>query len=199
MMGVGAFMNRVLCGFPNPCGRVLAVHRDDSVHDSDAHLNIVRARLIEIRDKLTAEAAGPNPSCSAWLQNPTKYATWPDVIALLLDQGKYARALFEWEKIERGRPKTRPAYDITAAVQGPTHIGGPDVYPAGIMVGVNDVGAFYNAGFEGHSYQSEADGPGFYGGNNPRSQAATLLHELAHLIVQVTMMPPNRGRRGLPE
>ena len=31
-MGVGAVGNRVLCGFPNPCGRGLGVHRDDSVH-----------------------------------------------------------------------------------------------------------------------------------------------------------------------
>ena len=32
MMRVGAVGNRVLCGFPSPCGRVLGVHRDGSVH-----------------------------------------------------------------------------------------------------------------------------------------------------------------------
>jgi hypothetical protein len=32
MTGVGAGENRVLCGFPNPCGRVLGVHGDGSVH-----------------------------------------------------------------------------------------------------------------------------------------------------------------------
>jgi hypothetical protein len=31
-MRVGAVGNRVLCGFPSPCGRVLCVHRDGSVH-----------------------------------------------------------------------------------------------------------------------------------------------------------------------
>jgi hypothetical protein len=30
-MRVGAVGNRVLCGFPSPCGRVLGVHRDGSV------------------------------------------------------------------------------------------------------------------------------------------------------------------------
>ena len=32
MMGVGAVENRARCGFPNPCGRALGVHRDGSVH-----------------------------------------------------------------------------------------------------------------------------------------------------------------------
>lgn len=31
-MRVGAVGNRVLCGSPSPCGRVLCVHRDGSVH-----------------------------------------------------------------------------------------------------------------------------------------------------------------------
>jgi hypothetical protein len=32
VMGVGAVGNRVLRGFPSPCGRVLGVHRGGGVH-----------------------------------------------------------------------------------------------------------------------------------------------------------------------
>ena len=34
---VGAVGNRVLRGFPSPCGRVLGVHRDGSVHARRCH------------------------------------------------------------------------------------------------------------------------------------------------------------------
>jgi hypothetical protein len=34
MMRVGAVGNRVLRGFPSPCGRVLGVHGDGRVHAS---------------------------------------------------------------------------------------------------------------------------------------------------------------------
>ena len=32
MVGVGGVGNRVLCGFPSGCGRVLCVHRRATVH-----------------------------------------------------------------------------------------------------------------------------------------------------------------------
>jgi len=55
MTGVGAFMTRVLCGFPNPCGRVLGVHGDGSVHALRRRLALERARagLAECRMSTT--------------------------------------------------------------------------------------------------------------------------------------------------
>jgi hypothetical protein len=173
--------------------RVTITARAD-VDVADARLNIVRTRLIEIRDKLEAEAAGPNPSCSTWLQNPNPAmsTTWSNTLAAVIDGGRYARGLYEWERIERGSPKRRKAYDIGANVQGRNPGESSLIFPAGIMLAVNDVSAFYQTTAEGQPYKSESDGPGFYGGNNPRAQAAILLHELAHLVVGEDFMPPEK-------
>ena len=43
MMRVGAVGNRVLCGFPRPCGRVLGVQRAGSVHARRWHFTSLAA------------------------------------------------------------------------------------------------------------------------------------------------------------
>src|SRR5437899_11658245 len=54
MMGVGAVGNRVLCGFPNPCGRVLGVHRDGSVHALRRRASFERGRTDLAERRMTA-------------------------------------------------------------------------------------------------------------------------------------------------
>ena len=49
-MRVGAVGNRVLCGFPSPCGRVLCVRRDGGVH-ARVHSTSVRREAIAVENR----------------------------------------------------------------------------------------------------------------------------------------------------
>jgi hypothetical protein len=74
----------------------------------------------------------------------------------------------------------------SAAVNG-RNPDGTGFLPPQVLIGVNDNISFYRAtNLKGVPYLNQGN---HYGGNNPRSHSETLLHELAHLLVQDRFMP----------
>jgi hypothetical protein len=111
--------------------------------------------------------------------------------------GLYAHGIYEIET-----PTSRRTVDdgTTAAANG-INPDGSELMPPGKLLGINDNGAFFNAtNSQGRPYLKHPPGPnrGNDGGNNPRAQADTLLHELAHLVVGQQFLVPTTVPRGTP-
>jgi hypothetical protein len=109
-------------------------------------------------------------------------------LPLAISDHTYARGMFRLEGRAGGRTTTKVTDLIAATIQGKNPGEADWVLPEQVLFAVNDVGAFYRSTtIDGQRYAE--GGRSQYGGGNPRAQAETLLHELAHLVVGIDMMP----------
>jgi hypothetical protein len=165
-----------------------------SVTDDPVKTAVIATRLLQLKGKLAADAVSPNGTCAAWLTNPVRPAeNWSLYLSEMIAMNRYVHGIYEIEN-----PKGKRTVDdtIAASING-KNPDGTYILPAEPFVGINDNGAFYRStNLRGNPWALDPDGrnQGHYGGGNPRAQADTLLHELAHLIVgQDRILAPNES------
>jgi hypothetical protein len=142
-------------------------------------------RLGEILEKFRTGTEPATQSCRAWLDPGQTSWTWQ--LPYLLDDRRYAHGIFEDERVRRGQIVRTLNETTYAAANGANPGESQSIGPQGVAILINDNGAFYKA----TPSTPNTKWGGLYGGNNPRVQVETLLHELAHLIRSVEMYGPN--------
>lgn len=134
-------------------------------------------------------------TCSAWLK-PTQdpnYPAWDSFIPLVLNDHRYAHGIYEREQVVNGQIVKTIEEDVAASTNGRNRNENQSIGPQNASFLVNDNGLFYKSA----PSQPNTRWLNKYGANNPRAQAETLLHELAHLIRPVTLYGPNGPLAGL--